>query len=193
MIFKAPSNKIYFILLLFIAATLPFKVMFNNLAIGLLLVYWLVTGHILEKLKTTFTDKYFLIFAAVYFIQFFGLLYSQDLADALSKLEKRAGLLVMPLLIMSSPKLSGRQIFYIVIAFAGACCLLFSYALYQVLAVYGTIIKVPQITEFIDDTIHLHHAYSGLYLVFAIIALVYYFIKYWPDLNISKKLGHFFL
>lgn len=182
-------DKIYLLLLILVAFTLPFNVMLNNIAIGLLLLYWLYTGNVIAKLKTTFTNKYFWLFAAVYLIQFFGLLYSDDVHDALTKLEKRAGLILLPLVILSSPRLSSRQLLLVVIAFTGACCVLFGFALYKIIAVYGTIINVPQITEFIDDTIHLHHAYSGLYLVFAIITLVYCTVKYWLQLEFIHKVG----
>lgn len=189
MIPKSYFLKIYPFLLGLIAFTLPFNVMLNNIAIGLLLLYWLATGHVRAKLKAAFTNPYFLLFAAVYFIQFFGLLYSDDHHDAFVKLEKRAGLFLIPLLILTLPRLTGRQLLAVILAFAGACCLLFGFALFKIMIVYGTIVNVLQVTEFIDDTIRLHHAYSGMYLVFAIITLVYYTIKHWLQLKPLFKAG----
>jgi len=188
MIFKNHSEKIYLILLVLVAFTLPLGIAFNNIAIGLLLLYWLFSGNLLSKINNVFHNKYFWVFTAVYLIQFFGILYSTDVHDALTKLEKKAGLIIFPLIILSMPSLKSKHLTYVIISF-GICCFgLFAYAVSKLILTYGSLTQVPQLTEAIDELIHLHHAYSGLYLVFLIVSLVYLLTKYWPQLNLYTRL-----
>lgn len=193
MILKVYSEKVYLFLLIFFSFTIPFQVNLNNLALGLLILYWLISGGLVIKLKSVLANKYFWMFSAVYLIQFLGILYSTDVQDALTKLEKKAGLLVLPLVIFSIPAFKGKQLFYIILAFSVSCFLFITYAIFRVLLAYGTVINVPHLTEFIDDVIHLHHAYSGLYLVFSINSLIYFLNRYWQDIKPTTRLGIVFL
>ena len=187
--FRTHFDKIYIILLGLVAFTLPLGIALNNIAIGLLLLFWLFSGNLYSKIKTLLKNIYFWFFTSVYFIQFLGILYSTDVHDALTKLEKKAGLVIFPMVILSMPALKGKQLMYIIISF-GICCLsLLAFAITKILIINGTLTKVPQLTEAIDDLIHIHHAYSGLYLVFLIVSLVYLIIRYWPQLNRYARLG----
>jgi len=187
--FRTHYEKIYLILLALVAFTLPLGIIFNNIAIGLLLLFWLFSGSLYSKIQTLIKNKYFWIFTAVYFIQFLGILYSTDVHDALTKLEKKAGLVIFPLVILSMPALRGKQLIYIIISFGICCFSLFTYAIAKLLLTYGSLTKVPLLTEAMDELVHLHHAYSGLYLVFLIVSLLYLLIKYWQQLNRYARSG----
>jgi len=172
-----------------IAFTLPLGIALNNIAIGLLLLFWLISGNLFSKLKDVIRNKYFWVFTAIYFIQFLGLLYSTDVQDALAKLEKKAGLVLFPLVILSMPALRGKQLIYTISSF-GICCFgLFAYAIFKLFLTFGSLTQVPQLTETIDDLIQLHHAYSGLYMVFLVVALVFLLNKYWQHFNLYTRVG----
>jgi len=189
MILKTHYEKIYLVLLVLVAFTLPLSIALNNIAIGLLLLFWLFSGNLFSRLKDVIRNKYFWIFTAVYFIQFFGILYSTDVHDALTKLEKKAGLVIFPLVILSMPALRGKHLLYIITSFSICCFGLFAYAIFKLWIIYGSLTQVPQLTEAIDESIDLHHAYSGLYLVFLIISLIYLLNKYWQQLNLNARIG----
>ncbi|GEO04620.1 hypothetical protein AAE02nite_22840 [Adhaeribacter aerolatus] len=193
MFLKKYQEKTYFILLVFIAITIPLHVTLNNMAIGLLLVFWFFTGNLFIKIKAVFKNKFFWIFSAVYLIQFLGILYSTDVQDALTKLEKKAGLILLPFLILSLPALKSKQLLALVGSFGLSCLGLLTLALIKLKLSFGDLSKVPQLTEAIDDIIDLHHAYSGLYLVFSIISLTFLLNKNWQILNKIMRSGFILL
>jgi len=193
MFLKTHHEKIYLILLVLVAFTLPLSIALNNFTIGLLLLFWLFSGNLFSKLNYLIKNKYFWIFTSVYFIQLFGIMYSTDVHDALTKLEKKAGLVIFPLVILSMPALRGKHLLYIITSF-GICCFgLFAYAIFKLITTYGFITQLPQLTETIDNLIYLHHAYSGLYLVFLIISLVLLLNKYWQQLSLNARIGLCFI
>lgn len=186
---KIRSTRIYLAFLILVAFTIPLSVALNNITVGLLIVYWLVSGQVGTKIKSLIKNKFFWLFSSVYLIQFLGLMYSTDVADALTKLEKKAGLILLPFLLLSMPALKPKQIFFIILAFALSSFGLVAYAINQILTTYGSLINVPNLTESIDDIIHLHHAYSGLYLVFSICSLIYFLNRYWLQVNPMVRTG----
>jgi O-antigen ligase len=186
---RIKTSKVYTILLIFVSLTIPLSVSLNNIAVGLLIIYWLVTGNIKIKIKLLVYNKFFWLFASIYLIQFIGILYSTDIADALSKLEKKAGLLLLPFLLLSMPTLKLKQVFWIIFSFALSSFGLVAYAIFQIFTSFRTLLNVPQITEKIDDIIQLHHAYSGLYLVFSICSLVYILVQNWHELHFKWRIS----
>lgn len=189
MIIKIHSDKIYLVLLALVAFTIPLAVTLNNIALGLLLLFWLFSGKLPNKFKSILSNKYFWVFTAIYFIQFVGLLYSSDIQDVQTKLEKKAGLVLLPFILFTIPPLKSKQLFYVIISFAIGCMGLLGYAIAKILLIYGALSKVPQLTEVIDEIIHLHHAYSGLYLVFSIVSCVFFLNKYWFTFPFLARVG----
>ncbi|WP_018477444.1 O-antigen ligase family protein [Pontibacter roseus] len=165
--------KLQLISLLLVALTMPFSIPLNNLAIGLLALSWLLSGNLLEKLRRAFTNKLFLLFFGVFLMQVVGLLYTSNIQEGLVRLEAKAALAIIPLILASSDKLNRQHVHLILVAFIVACLLMTSRSLYWVLSGYGDLGNDIGLTEFIDEAIDLHHAYSGMYLVFAVAASLY--------------------
>lgn len=188
-IFPQIKTDIYLYLLLGVAFTLPFDLIFNNVAIGLLLFYWLFTGRLKEKLSKTFHNKFFWIFSAVFFIQVLGLLYTEDIGYGIRQLEKKASLVILPLIILSSRQLHKKEIILIILSFAFACFILFAYAISSLAIFKGPLLQQVALTEVIDETLKLHHAYSGAYLAFVIISIIYLLHTLWKSFSIVVRTG----
>lgn len=159
--------------LILIALTLPFAIGINNIAIGLLVLTWILSGHYKEKLKAAFTNKLCLLFLAVFLIQVIGLFYTSDIKEGLGKIERKAALFILPFVLVGLEKLQLKHVHYIVTAFVVACTVLSIYALSVVFINYDSLHFESGLTEYIDNVIGLHHAYSGMYLVFAVAAALY--------------------
>jgi len=181
------TGKIYLFILICISFTIPLSVTLNSIAVGLLVIYWVATGGVGQKLILVIKNKFFWLYASFYLIQLVGILYSTDVADALSKLEKKAALLLFPFLILSLPALKPKQLFYVILAFACSIFGLTAFAVFKIWQMQGSLFNVPNLTETIDDIIHLHHAYSGLYIVFSICSLVYIVNHSWNLLNMFYR------
>lgn len=164
------SYRLQFVSLLLVALTLPYSIGLTNAAVGLLALSWLVSGNYASKVKATFTNKLVLFFCSVFLIQVVGLLYTSNLEDGLGKLERKAALFVFPFLLAGSERLEQRHVQAVVAAFIFSCVGMAAYASYELLFTHGVYGSQPGLTELIDEILDMHHAYSGLYLVFAVAA-----------------------
>ncbi|WP_026464816.1 O-antigen ligase family protein [Adhaeribacter aquaticus] len=185
--FKTYINKAYFILLLVVAITLPLSNKINNVAVGLLVLYWLLSGNLYDKVKNALANKYFISVLALYLLQIIGLFYSTDTKYALNILEKKMGLVLLPLVILSAPKLTRQQVFNLIFLFAFSCLAVLGYAIYNVLTYTDGILEGTILTEKIDDFVNMHHAYSGMYLVFAIIGALFYLTNFWFETKVFYR------
>ena len=165
--------KLQLISLVLVALTLPFSLKLNNIAIGLLVLGWLLSGNYLFKLKKAFTNKLFLLFAGVYALQFVGLFYTSNMGEGVRLVETKAALAILPLILASSERLTQKHIYVIICAFIISCVLLTTYASFAIIKDFKAFDTAAGLTEFIDVAIDLHHAYSGMYLVFAVAASFY--------------------
>ena len=113
----ALENLTYFSLLLF-AISLPIKYsILNNLAVVILILAWLfsfVKGSI-HKPNNSFL---FYTFISVYALHLIGVSYSQDVQEAISQLEKKALLLIFPLVLGTQLPLTEKRLKAILLAFA---------------------------------------------------------------------------
>lgn len=159
--------------LILVAATLPFSILLNNIAIGCVVLTWLISGNYKAKLQKALKNNLFLLFVSVFVVQVVGLLYTSEVSEGLGKIERKAALFILPLILLSANKLSFRHITFVVKVFVIACLGLASYALIYILIDYGSFQNVPALTETIDELTNVHHAYSGMYIVFAVAASVY--------------------
>jgi len=182
------KDKLYLYLLILIAFTIPLNGKINSISIGLLVLYWLISGNLISKIKEVLNNNYSLLFMSIFIIQVLGLIYSENLSYGLRQLEKKASLLILPLIIVSSPKLKYRESLIVVLSFIVSCFLVLSFGIIKTVYVHGTLFNLPSITEFIDETIGIHHAYSGLYLVFSLSFLYHFINKYWFKMEIYFKL-----
>jgi O-antigen ligase len=95
------------------------------------------------------------------------------MTDGLGKIETKAALVVIPLILASTDRLNRKHVYLIVMAFIVSCTALALYAFFIIFKEYGALDNAAGLTEFIDIAIGLHHAYSGMYLVFAVAAALY--------------------
>ena len=78
---------------------LPYRV--SNIALILLLLFWIVNGDYRNSLQALRQKKVLMLFIGFYLIHIVGLLYSENLLNAYKELEKNIPLLLFPLVIAS--------------------------------------------------------------------------------------------
>lgn len=159
--------------LILIAITLPYYIYLSNVCILLLGLNWLLDQNILQKLRLTFSQPLFYLFITFFLLQVAGILYSEDVASANKVIEKKLSILVLPLILASSPRLTTAQFYLITSAFALTCLVA---AVASCMAILGKHWYHPgsvtfTMTDF-TEVIGLNHPYFGMYVVFAMACMV---------------------
>ena len=120
-----PFNKkqAYYFLLLIVAATIPFPV--KTHASGYLIIAlglsWLILGNWKNKWLQLKNNPLSFLFLGYYLILLAGFFYSEDKTEAKYLLEKNLGMFVLPLIILSGPKLNEKNVLNIGKAFILGC------------------------------------------------------------------------
>ena len=126
------KEKLYFLLLLLIAVLIPtveaFAVKLASMSMILLTIWWLMSGDYLQKYIRFRNNKLLWLFIALFLINVLSLLRTDHFDDATNLITRKLSLLLLPLIIATSPRLGIRQISYLIIAFIGS---LFIVSLYS--------------------------------------------------------------
>jgi hypothetical protein len=159
----------YFVILVFLAASLPLSVFTTSFAEILLFLNWLAEGRFSEKMKILKQRKTPFIVAAVFGLHLLALLYTSDFQYALHDLKIKLPILFLPLLIGSSVSLSEKQIRNLLLIFAAAVVAssIISTSLFFNIFNY-------EYFEFKSISIFISHIRFALMVNLAIFTLLYY-------------------
>lgn len=189
---KAKKNilheNIFFYLLLLIVATLPFFITINSIAIILLVLNWLLEGNWRKKVKMLSNNKYAMVCIIFYLYHIIGLFYSTNKSEGLFELEKKLGLIIFPLIFVTTSGLDRKKIYLILKCFVAACfvaiviCL--SNAIYFSLNGDNSYFFYHQL----GSPIHFHAVYFSVYIGFSIFILVYFLQEGWQIFSLGIKI-----
>lgn len=99
----------------------------------ILLGNWLLEGRFIEKWQRLKSNKIFWVLAAVFFMHLIGLAYTNDLEAGFNDVRTKIPLLLLPLIIFSSPAITLKELKWIALAFIVGCvcnvtwCLFYMY------------------------------------------------------------------
>lgn len=175
--FKIYNNKIYFVLLLLVAALIPtaeFPVKAASLSIIVFTLWWLISGDYKQKFDRLKSNKLLWLFAALFLVNLPGLLRTSHPDEAYELLVRKLPLLLFPLIIGTSFRLTRQQINYIILAFISG---LFIVSLFTFREGVEAVLNRHDLTTMVRLTV-LHRAYSGMFSAFAIIGLIHLFRYY---------------
>jgi len=113
---KEYHSYIYVLALLGLAVSVTLSLYVMSIAQFVLLANWLAEGNLREKFKKFFKNKPALFFTGIYLLHLIGLCCTHDLSNALDELRIKLPLLVLPLIISTSPQLS-RKTFNLILLF----------------------------------------------------------------------------
>lgn len=146
---------------------LPYRV--SNVALILMLLFWIISGDYLNSLQALRQKRILMLFIGFYLIHIVGLLYSDNLFSAYKELEKKIPLLLFPLIIASMKeetlRLKRNELlaFYTTVT-AITCGLLVGYAAYRYMAEGN--VEVFYFREF-TALIQVNAIYLAMYVLFA--------------------------
>ncbi|HOV10669.1 MAG TPA: O-antigen ligase family protein [Bacteroidales bacterium] len=101
---------IYILGLTAMAVSLTLSLYVMSVAQFVLLANWLAEGRLVEKFKTFFRHKAALVFTSIYLLHLAGLFCTYDFETALVELRIKLPLLALPVILSTSPLISGKTI-----------------------------------------------------------------------------------
>jgi O-antigen ligase len=171
------KEKYFFYSLCVVALLIPFDVKVTNVAIIISVAVWLSGVRSYFQGEWRAYLPYFFLFVSLYFVNFIGLLHSENMSSALGRLESRLAYLFVPLIVFFSNlnKDHFRKISY---SFCAGVLLVSLYCLVHALIVYES--TDPEHRSFSQLTyvellqsLDLHPTYVSLFLSFAIFFLLF--------------------
>ncbi|MBC5774893.1 O-antigen ligase family protein [Pontibacter sp. KCTC 32443] len=201
----SPINvkRFYTVTLCLIAFTLPLSVSYNSMLLIVLALVWIAEGRWGRKWEIARSNRWVFLFSFFFIWHVAGLAYSQDIAEGLHELEKKASLLLFPL-VLGTATIQRRGITIKVIwsfvaanFLAAVACLVgglyrYSKGIPPSSSVYGghdatlafrkAHTQTSAIWEYITYTelttpVKIHPTYFSLYILFSLVFLFYTLLK----------------
>lgn len=172
-------NDIKIILLTFVIFTIPFGIHLNSLLIICFAFSWVLEGKFKNKFRIIIRKKYLLTFISLYFLHILALLYSENLDVAFSQLEKKASLLILPLLI-ATMKISRKNVNLLVhsqiFSVTLACIICFVSSLNEIFN-FQNDVNNAHFRGVFTQAMGIHHVYLSIYICLAILFLCFLISK----------------
>ena len=102
------SETLYLIGLFLLVAAMPLSIFMMSVSQFILLASWFISGNIFEKIKSAFSNSVIAILALVYFMHLIGVMYSTDYDYFFKDVRIKLPLLILPVLIFTSPAISNK-------------------------------------------------------------------------------------
>lgn len=161
-------NKIYYWLLLLLAASLPLSVFASSFVQILLGLNWIIEGRYKEKWERLRKDRGFWIYSIFYLVHLLGMIWSSDLFFGLKDLKVKLPLIVIPFIIVTSGCPSLKEIKYLLTTFIAGNVI----ASFAVVMALTNLIPV-EINEYRNASLFISHIRFSLMIVLCIAFSVY--------------------
>ncbi|MBL4754607.1 MAG: O-antigen ligase family protein [Flavobacteriales bacterium] len=173
-------------LVMLLVLLLPISKQFVPLVIILLVVSWLASPNLLERLKGALTKKYMWLFISFYVMHLIGMLYTDNIAVGSYDLEIKLSFLLFPFMFASFPAISRDKYYNIGLAFVLGCAI-------AGLADLGMGFINYAASDDIKDLLYgrlsfFHHpSYFAMYLAFGLAIMLHGLIIGSDELPLSNK------
>ncbi len=165
-------HQTYILLLVLFVIFLPTSKYMTSLVQFLLVIHWLIRGKLKTRILSLAKSPALWILMMVFFFHVFGMAYTNDLEYGLHDLKIKVPLLLLPLVIGTSEKLSPRELRIVLLFFVAA---VFSASLVSVSAFLGWI--SPAMQDFRDASLFISHIRFALMVDMAVFILTFYALR----------------
>lgn len=185
-------STVHFWSLLAIVVTLPFHHLSNSLAIWVLFLNWAWSGDLKKKWDSIRHSTYLKAFLALFFTHVIGIAYSSNLDAALFDVQRKSALLIVPLVLLSSPKLHPKHFEAVLKAFVGAigiaALICLSYAMWRtdILNTFDNPVWLYFSYRDLTSIIGIQPTYLGILTCFAILILIHFLIAHRSNFRAGK-------
>ncbi len=180
-------RKVYFILVLLLAASLPLSVFAASAIQMLLIINWIIEGNFRTKWNRLIHNKAFLIYSMFFLMHLAGMLWTKDLAFGFKILKILLPIIVLPFLILTSEALTRSQVRN-VLTFFILGTILASFA-----SVLALLDLIPiEIHDFRNASLFVNHIRFSLMVVLSILFAAYFLLKEWTREKIHIRILYLF-
>ncbi|HAH23386.1 MAG TPA: hypothetical protein DCL77_06475 [Prolixibacteraceae bacterium] len=102
------------------AVSLPFAEFMISVSTGLIFVSWLITGHFVQKWEHLKDQPAALLIISIFLVYVIGVIFTNDMKQALYELKKTVFILALPLCISTGPTINYRLFRKIILSFLAA-------------------------------------------------------------------------
>jgi hypothetical protein len=179
------SESLYLFGLCLLVAALPLSVFMMSISQFALLGSWLISGNIVNKIKTAFNNPVVAVLVLIYFMHLVGGFYSTDYHYYFNDIRIKLPLLILPILIYTSPKISEKWFERILFIFVLAvlCSTIISMGvLYKIIPLRKNLNDIRDISVFVS------HIRLSLFICFAIFISVFFLWKHGKEFNLFKNI-----
>jgi len=168
----ASWHRLIFLIGLFgLGAGMLFGTVPTSIPEMVLLGNWLLEGRFREKWAALRTNNVFWVLGSLFLLHLLGLLYTADLSRGMDDVRIKIPLLLLPLILFSTPAISKREFrsffgFFLLAVFVSSCCC------YLVYLGYGK----KKITDIRDASVFMSHIRFSLFIAFSVICCGYFFV-----------------
>ena len=158
--------------MLVLAASLPMSKALMSIFTGALVLNWLIEGKFPAKLSRLKAHKSALLLLSVFGVYLLGLLWTSSLKWGIHDIKIQLPLLLLPLVIATSERLSFRQVKIIVYVFAASVVLASFCSIWVLLGFSGKTIHDPR-----EMSLFISHIRFALWINIAIFSLGWFFLN----------------
>ena len=162
---------------------MPLSKVLISISMIVLLVNWLLEGGLKEKFNLFFKNKIAVALASLYLLHLLGLFWTTDFAYGLKDLKTKLPLLLLPLILSSTPVLSEKNFRTVLHIFLFA---LFCETMVGVYNLFGFSGKI--ITNMREMTSHVSHIRFSLMLCLGVFSVAYLITKWKDEYSRSQKI-----
>ena len=168
-ILKDQATTIFYWGLVLMAIALPLSKFLTGLALFIIAGAWLLEGNLASKFNSFFRSRFGLLFASIFFMHLFGLIYTEDFSFALKDLKIKLPLFLFPLFLSTSKPLSKEKLRLLLFIFIAAVIVS---SCISMAVLFGWIER--KITQVRDISFLISHIRFSLMICLAIFTLIYF-------------------
>lgn len=178
--YKWNIGEIYPYVIILIIFFLPIIPIISNLFIGLLIILWLFENQWEWKIKQITNSFGFLLITAFFCLFCLGLIETDNILPELKQIEKRLGLVVIPLILLSSRHFNysyRNSLSKYYIAFVMATNVLSLYSFYQVINILIVNGEIPVVGREVSNLTLIHRPYVAYFCLISSVICFYHIIS----------------
>ena len=161
-------KNIYFFGLALLIASIPLSRYVMSMAQLLLAANWLLDPKIIQKFRAFFRSRAAMVVVSLFLLHVIGLFWTTDFEYAVKDLRTKAPILVLPLIISTSPLLSRRNFHYYILLFiaanvGGSICSVYALLTKEIVEIRLISLFISHIRFSLDICIAI---FAGGYLIF---------------------------
>ncbi len=186
-IFELYYRYIYLGMLMILVAVLPHSRFLLSMSEIGLVFFWIAEGNFKTKIKILKTHPEIIILASIFLLHIIGLIYTQNFSYAAKDLRIKLPLLLFPIVLGTSLKLSGKEIKQIILVFTVSVLVKTFYGIILYSGLTEAVISNPQ-----KLAIKYSHIRYALLLNIAAFSMLYYLLFSKEKEKIKYKLFYGF-